>query len=45
MDVNIGVPQGSCLGPLVYLLYIHDLLQVVQNSTVAMYAEDTSLSY
>ena len=45
MDINIGVPQGLCLGPLLFLPYINDLPQAVQNSTVAMYADDTSLSY
>ena len=45
MNIKIGVPQGSCLGPLLFLLYINDLPQAVLNSTVAMYADDTSLSY
>ena len=45
MDITIGVPQGSFLGPLLFLLYVNDPPQVVQNSTIAMYADDTSLSY
>ena len=45
MDITIEVPQGSCLDPLLFLLYIIDLRQAVKNSTVAMYADDTSLSY
>ena len=45
MNINIGVPQGSCLVPLLFVLYITDPPQAVKNSTVAMYADDTSLSY
>ena len=44
MDINTGVPQGSCVGPLLFLLYTNDLSQAVHNATVAMYADDTSLS-
>ena len=45
MDINKGVPQGSCLWPLLFLLYVNDLPQAAKNSTVAMYADDTSISY
>ena len=42
-DINVGVPQGSCLGPLLLLVYINDLPCIVKNSKVSMYADDTSI--
>ena len=43
--IDVGVPQGSCLGLLLFLIHINDLPQAVQNSTVSMYVDDTSLCY
>jgi len=42
-DIVFGVPQGLCLGLLLFLVYINYLLKAVQCSTVSMYADDTCL--
>ena len=43
--INIRVSQGSCLGLLLLLVYINDLSRDVNQSSVAMFADDTSLSF
>ncbi len=45
MDIDVGVPQGSQLGPLLFSLYVNDLPNIVKSCTVNLFADDTCLYY
>ena len=44
MEVTCGIPQGSCLDPLLFILYLNDFERCLKYSKANIYADDANIT-